>query len=232
LDFEKNFLVSVLKLTKDGQVPEEIIAKDARVGLGVASRILFHLEKDGIISLSSGVVELSDLGRLRLAVKAISLGVDSERISSFLSWQEFESVSGIALERNGYNVVKNLRFKGAGRRWEIDLVGFRKPLVLCIDCKHWRKSIVQSSLKKIVEEQTERTRAFCEVLPNILQQLECSRWDRAKFLPTIVTLLPGYLKFYEDVPIVSVLQVQDFLLQIPAFVGSVKCFAKNFSHLV
>jgi hypothetical protein len=232
MDFERNFLVSILKFTKDGPVSEEVLAKDSRVVSGLASRMLFRLCAEGLVSFKAGIVEVGVFERLSLAVKAISLGVDSEQISKFLSWQEFESISAIVLERNGYKVENNVRFKGNGRRWEIDVVGFNKPIVLCIDCKHWGSAISQSSMKKIVSEQIDRTRAFFEAMPDIHRQFECYRWDKAKFVPAIVTLLPGVFKFYEDVPVVPVLQIQDFVHQIPAFVGSLKCFVKSFTHLV
>jgi len=232
MDFERDFLVSILKLTGVGAVSAEIIAKDSRVTSKIASRILSRLKAEGMVSLNNGLVEAGVFERLSLAVKAISLGVDSERLSKVLSWKEFESISAIALERNGYKVEKNVRFKGAGRRWEIDVVGFKRPLVLCVDCKHWGSTIATSSMRKIVMEQTERTRAFSEALPNIHRQSECVKWNKAKFLPAIVTLFPGGFKFYEDVPVVPVLQIQDFIHQIPAFAGSLTCFSKNFSHLI
>lgn len=232
MDFEKDFLVSILKLTASGPVSEEAIAKDSRVASSVASTMLLRLGYEGLVSLQNGgVVEADVFERLGVAVKAISLGVGLERISKVLSWQEFESISAIALERNEFEVAKNVRFKGSGRRWEIDVVGFKKPLVLCVDCKHWSSSIAQSNVKKIVTEQGERTRAFCEAMPDIHQHFECSKWDKAKFLPAIVTLFPGALKFYDDVPVVPVMQIQDFIHQIPAFADSLKCFTRNFTHL-
>jgi hypothetical protein len=77
----------------------------------------------------------------------------------------------------------------------------------------------------------ERTRALAESLPNVSLELECAKWDKAKFVPAILTLVPVSFKFYDKVPIVPVLQLQDFLSQLPAYTESLKYFSKEFNHL-
>jgi hypothetical protein len=124
-----------------------------------------------------------------------------------------------------------MRFKHAGRKWDIDIVGCRKPLVLCLDCKHWQRGLKPSALRRIVEAQVERARALLDVLPNSTFKLECVKWDRAKFFPVILSLIPCSFKFYDGVPVVPVLQLQDFLIQLPVQVESLKYFTKEFSHL-
>jgi len=85
--------------------------------------------------------------------------------------------------------------------------------------------------KKIAETQVERTRALAESLANISLKIECAKWDKAKLVPAILVLIPGSFKFYDKVPIVPVLQLQDFLSQLPAYIESLKYFLKEFSHL-
>jgi hypothetical protein len=88
-----------------------------------------------------------------------------------------------------------------------------------------------SALKKIAEAQVERTRALAESLPNISLEIECAKWNKAKLVPAILVLMPGSFKFYDKVPIVPVLQLQDFLNQLPAYIESLKYFPKEFGHL-
>jgi Holliday junction resolvase-like predicted endonuclease len=166
-----------------------------------------------------------------LAVRAITLGADIENISGFLSWQEFEEIAAIALEKNDYIVAKNVHFKHGGRKWEIDVIGCKKPLVICIDCKHWHHGMSPSALKRIAEAQVERTRALSESLPNICIEIECAKWSKAKFVPAVLALIQGSFKFYDKVPIVPVLQLQDFINQLPAYTESLKYFPKEFDHL-
>ncbi len=231
VSIERNLLISLLKLTKEGQILAESVNKDAKIIPHITRKVIKQLENEGLLIQNKDFIEVNSSNRLRLAAKAVSLGADLENVSSFLHWKEFEDIAAIALERNGYTTVKNLRFKKGGRRWEIDVVGCKKPLVLCVDCKRWQRSVKPSALKKIVEAQVERACALADTLPTPLLKLECVKWNRAKFLPVILSLIPSSLKFYDNVPIVPVLQLQDFLSQLPAYVKSLKYLTKDFSHL-
>ncbi|MCJ7763305.1 NERD domain-containing protein [Candidatus Bathyarchaeota archaeon] len=187
---ERDLLISLLKLTKDGPVLVEDVKSDAKTTMSIARKLLEKLQSEDLIYLNQDKVEADSYSRLKLAVKAVSTGADVEYVSNMLRWQEFEDIAAVALERNGYAVAKNVRFKHAGRKWEIDIVGCRKPLVICIDCKHWRHGTSPSALKRIAEAQVERTRALAESLPNVSLELECAKWDKAKFAPAILTLVP------------------------------------------
>lgn len=228
---ERNLLISLLKLTKNGPVLVKDVNKDSKIASDIVRKLLENLQNEGLLCLEADVVEVDSDDRLKLAVKAASLGADIEQISAFFSWREFEKITALALEYNGYVAVKNLRFRHAERRWEIDVVGCRKPLVLCVDCKHWQRGVKPSALRKIVEAQVERAHALAEALPSPALKVECARWNSAKIVPVILSLIPSSFKFYNNVPVVPVLQFQDFLTQLPAQVESLRYFTKDFSHL-
>jgi Holliday junction resolvase-like predicted endonuclease len=194
-------------------------------------KLLEKLQTENSLNLNDNNVEADSENRLKLAVKAVSLGADVETVSGFLGWQEFESIAATALKNNGYTILQNLRFKHAARKWEIDVVGCRKPLVICIDCKDWHHGLSPSAMRRIVEAQVERARALADTLPSVSIGIECSKWSRAKFVPAILVLLPGRFKFCDEVPVVPVLQLQDFLNQLPLEVESLKYFQKEFTHL-
>jgi Holliday junction resolvase-like predicted endonuclease len=189
------------------------------------------MQNENLVYLKNESVEVNNESRLKLAVKAASLGADIQNIGSFLCWQEFEEIAAIALKTNGYKVYNNVRFKHNCRRYEVDVVGCRKPSVVCIDCKRWQHAITPSALKKIVEEQAQRTRALADTLPNAKLSLECTKWKKAKFIPVVLSLIPGAYKFYYEVPVVSVLQLQDFISQLPLYVETLKSFPKIFNTL-
>jgi Holliday junction resolvase-like predicted endonuclease len=159
------------------------------------------------------------------------LGADVEHISDLLCWREFEEIAAFALKNNGYSVQNNLRFKHESKRWEIDVVGCKKPLVICIDCKHWQRAISSSALKRIIDLQSQRTQALADSLPNINLKLECAKWEKAKFIPSVLSLIPSSFKFWEKVPVVPVLQLQDFISQLPAYTDSLKFFSKTLKTL-
>jgi Holliday junction resolvase-like predicted endonuclease len=228
---ERNLVISLLKMTKEGSVLIESVNKEARIPSTVALELLEKLQNEKFIYLKPDRVEIDSNSRLKLAVKAASLGADVEHIINLLCWQEFEEIAALALTNNGYIVQNNLRFKHESKRWEIDVVGCKKPLVICVDCKHWHCSISSSALSKIVDLQAQRTLALADSLPNINLKLECAKWEKAKFIPAVLSLIPSSFKFYEKVPVVPVLQLQDFISQLPAYTESLKFFPKTFKRL-
>ena len=228
---ELNLLISLLKLSENGSVLIESVKRDARIPADVTEKLLRNLQNQGLVYLKGDMVEADTFSRLKLAVKAVSLGGDVESVSSLLCWQEFEEIAALALRNNGYTVAKNVRFNHAGRKWEIDVVGCKKPMVVCIDCKHYHHGMSPSAMQKIAEAQAQRTKALADTLPNVKIKLDCGSWNKAKFVPAILSLLPSRAKFYDEVPIVPVLQLQDFISQLPAQVEVLAYFQKEFSHL-
>lgn len=209
----------------------EDIKNEARMPSSAIVDFLQELNSEDLLKWDGEHIDIGAENRLKLAVKAISLGIDVQTASDFLQWQEFESIAATALANNGYFVRQNLRFKYANHRREIDVVGCRKPLVVCIDCKDFHRAASPSAIKLIVEAQTERTKGLADSLPSIATELECCTWNRAKFVPVVLVLVPCRFKFYNDVPIVPVLQLQDFLHQLPLEIESLSYFQKGFTHL-
>ena len=231
MGIESNLIISLLKLTKNGSVSNELVKKDSGVATSICQRLLEKLQTENLLNLQKGNLTVNGAQRVKLAVYAIASGADLENTASFLQWKEFEDMASTALERNGFSVAENVRFKNQGKRWEIDVVGCKKPLVVCVDCKHWHRGMAPSALKRIVEEQEERTLAFSKHLPSPSLRIECATWTTAKFIPAVLSLVAGRFKFYDDVPIVPVLQLQDFLNQLPAYANSLKHFSKGTATL-
>ncbi len=190
--------------------------------------LLQKLQNDGLVNVDSDHVEIENIQRLKMAVHAINLGADPERVSTFLHWREFEEIAAYALEQNGYVVTKNLRFNHEGRKWEIDVVGCRKPLVACVDCKHWHHGMHVSRLERVAKEQMERTKALTDTVPNPKIKLQCTSWDEAKFIPAVLSLLEDERKFFDNIPVVPVVKLQDFLTQLPVHTNTLQHFTKSF----
>jgi Holliday junction resolvase-like predicted endonuclease len=220
VNVEQKVILSVLKLTVDGSVLDESINKDANLPISSTRKLLRKLQSEGLVYLDRSNVEVSSVQRLKLALSTMRLGADPELVSSLLKWQEFEAVGSIALEHNGYSVTRNLHFKNAEKRWEIDVVGSRKPLIVCIDCKHWQRGLRPSALLKIVEDQVERTCALAQALPSLSTKMKCASWRQTRLIPVVLSLTTGETKFLNDVPVVSILQFRDFLNQLPAYADS------------
>jgi len=224
---ERSVVSSVLKLTRKGPVQKELIQRDAKVTLQVLEEALRKLSKGGFIRQQRGLVEAAPSQRVSMAVQAIKLGADSEQICKFLDWTEFESIAAQAFQANRFRVLKNFRFKQAGKRWEIDVLSCREPLVVCVDCKHWRRGWSGAATVKAVEAQIERTGAFADALLKYYQKARVAEWKSATLVPLILSLVPRPFKFHNNVPIVPVLQLQDFIDKLPLEVISLTHFKKK-----
>ncbi|HII85172.1 TPA: hypothetical protein HA273_01000 [Candidatus Bathyarchaeota archaeon] len=224
-------LTSLLKMTKKGCVSIENLKRGTRLSPSILASLLGELKNKALVCVSDDMVCVDPSARVQIALRALLLGADFEVIAALLQWQEFENIAGATLEVHGYSVQRNFRFKEGGKRWEIDIVACREPIVVCLDCKQWKRTLSPSSSKRIVEAQTQRTKALASILPSASLRLECQKWRKANFVPAVLSLIPGGLKFCNKVPIVPILQLQDFVRQLPAQILMLQHTQRNFDHL-
>lgn len=219
-------------MTNNTSVDIGTIVNDTKTSLSTIKSVLNKFKNNDFIVIKEKIIEANSFGRIMLSVKALELGADIENVTSLLHWKEFEGISALALERNNFLVRKNFRFTYLKKRNEIDIIGLKKPIVLCIDCKHWRKEINYSSLKNIVPNQIRRTKDLIKFLPNISTKLECASWEFGIFIPAILSLVSNRHKVYYSVPIIPILKFQDFLNQLLGNMQQIKFFKKRFKHLI
>ncbi len=220
---ERKVLLSLLKLTQEGPISKTLISRDARVPVQVAHEVLEKFSSEGAVQLKDKTVEISANQRVKLAIRAIRLGADFERACRALRWDEFETITAAAFLANNFAVTKGFRFKDAGRRWEIDVIGCREPIVACVDCKHWRHGWGRSASIKAVEAQIERIKALARVLASH-QELGLTNWRKATLVPMILSLVPAPFKFHKNTPIVPILKLPNFLNELPAHLNALKTF--------
>lgn len=221
---ERDLLISLLKLTKSGTVGEEVVAIDANVPVHVANGFLQGFRENGLVEGEDGIIELSSNQRAKLAIHAINLGTDIERVCKVLEWKEFENFAATAFETNNYAVKRRFRFKAAGRRWEIDVLASCEPIIVCVDCKRWRRGWGNSAIKRVAEAQAQRTKILAEALPSLQKRIGLVDWKKATLLPVILSLFPGPVKFFEKVPVVPILQLQNFLDEMSGHITELKHF--------
>jgi Holliday junction resolvase-like predicted endonuclease len=218
---EREVLISVLKLTRNGQARIKDIIRDTRVPTQVACKILEKNAASGILHMAGSSITATPEQRLRIAIKAVSLSADVERVCKHLHWEEFEEISALALEVNGFKVKKHFRFVWNGKRFEIDLVALKRPFVVCVDCKQWRQGWRGTASRKVAEKQIERTRTLAEASANLAEKLEIDGWGQACFVPVIVSLFPWISKFHKASPIVPIIQLRSFIQAMPAHLDEI-----------
>ena len=172
-----------------------------------AKELLYTLVQNGIGTWNNDLVDFDiPNDRLQTALFAIKLGADVESVSEYLTWQDFESITGLILEKKDFDVTKNLILTKP--RMEIDVVGTKMDIALLIDCKHW-KTMSKSALDEIVEKQVERVKRYVSD-------------ENISALPVIVTLHQEEIQFIENVPIVPIMKLSSFLDE---FVGNLDSLA-------
>ncbi|UCC32929.1 MAG: hypothetical protein JSW53_03805, partial [Candidatus Bathyarchaeota archaeon] len=215
--------LSLLKLTREGPISKSLVSIDARIPVQVIRDILQRISDDGLIQLGDKKIQTSPNQRVKIAIRAIGLGADSEKVCRPLRWDEFENFTAIAFQANNFTIRKRFRFKHGGRGWEIDLIGCKEPIVACVDCKHWRHGWGKSASAKAVEAQIKRTKALAS-MHSMHPRLGLASWRKAMFVPMILSSIPAPAKFHMKAPIVPILQLQDFLNELPAYMSSLEHF--------
>ena len=172
-----------------------------------AKELLYTLVQNGIGTWNDDLVDFDiPNDRLQTALFAIKLGADVESVSEYLTWQDFESITGLFLQEKDFDVTKNLILTKP--RMEIDVVGTKMDIALLIDCKHW-KTMSKSALDEIVKKQVERVKRYVAD-------------ENMSALPVIVTLHQEEIQFIENVPIVPIMKLSSFLDE---FVGNLDSLA-------
>ena len=204
-------LIAILKHSDSGPVAKEVVALEANVPVQVANNVLGVLREIGLIECENELVELSSNQRVKLAIHAINQGTDIERVCNVLEWKEFENFTATAFEKNNFVTKRNFRFKAAQRRWEIDVLAYSEQIIVCVDCKRWRRGWGNSAITRVAAAQSLRTEVLTNSLHFLQQKIGLDNWKQATLFPVILSLFPGPLRFYNKVPVVPILQLQNFI---------------------
>ncbi len=191
--------VELLKNTKTGESASlKAVSSQARCSLEIPRTLLRSLG----VRISEGQAYLSTLDRLNLAISLARAGSVFEA-GRFLGWQEFEKFAEQCLLEMGYETNRNVRVKGEGRSWQVDLVGAQGGLVVCIDCKHWATHSSPSRFKSAREHQAKATRFVLKMvqqgdkpltgLPVILTLFDPPRMANDEAVTVPVQRLPSFL---------------------------------------
>lgn len=159
---------------------------------------------------------IEPVDRLKLALYAVQQGASLKSVSLCLDWREFEEVCAYAFNVYGYDVHRNFRFKCRGRRFEIDVIGVKKPLVLCVDCKRWSAGRFSILHRDAIDHL--RKVELLSTCPRALGRLKVLGWNEILLLPVMLTVHEDRVKIYDGIPIVPVFKFNSFLSEFEAFI--------------
>ncbi|MFX0089481.1 MAG: hypothetical protein ACFFA1_04730 [Promethearchaeota archaeon] len=211
-------LMNVLRLTKDaGNTTLSEIEDTVNSSSEKILHILNSVESIVPIEIDENKLAIDSKGRLYLASEIVALGGDPENVAAFLRWQEFEEFCTEVLERNSFQCTKRLRFK-QDSWWEIDVVGGKKPIILCIDAKHWSLRPGKSAaIRRLIDKHIDRVRAFAQVLPTLKTKLGFLEWKKATLIPGVVTLFQEAVELHQNVPVVPFFKFNQFIQELSVY---------------
>jgi len=146
-------------------------------------------------------------------------GEQIENIIQEINWKEFEKLIAEILKKHDFDVLNTFRFK-TDRRFEIDVLAVKNKISLLIDCKQWgRGRYKKTGLKYSVKEQKERAKQLKKFLKNNFIAHNKLKIDKTtKFIPLLVTWYEEELLEYENVFIVPIWKLNEFLLNISEYI--------------
>jgi len=144
-------------------------------------------------------------GAVEAALARIKAGRDVESASIGLTWSEFEEFCAEALAAAGYTVKRNVQLRKPRR--QLDLLAESPTMGLSIDCKHWRRGVGLTTLERLVQAQTERTRQY---------KTRLDATDKG-ILPMLLTMVDNGTRVVDGVPVVPVFALKDFLATVNRF---------------
>jgi len=209
---KREVLKALLRAKTDEELSLSMLSREIGIPRDVVEEALSSLKN--LVNLEDGKVRIGEDDRIRIAVLCLSLGADVSYVARYLDWREFERFTASILEAYGYTVYRGFRFKSMGRRWEIDILALKKPIVLCLNCKHHLRQN-WSILRKAALEELSRAEAFKQALKRLKLDPKPSKgwW----ILPVLVTLFKPRSRIYEGVPIVQITELRNFLEELALY---------------
>ncbi len=127
-----------------------------------------------------------------------------ERVLKNYDWKDFESFVEFVFQQHDYETKRNFRFK-TDKRYEVDIIA-EKNVIICVDCKRLSSG---RSKRSFLKNSAERHKKRTEELGKF------SKKDK-KLLPLIITLMDEDIIEYQNVIILPIWKINDFILSLDA----------------
>ncbi len=141
-----------------------------------------------------------------VAYSLLKLDFQPDEVSRLLSWQGFERLAGALIRASGYEVRNNVVLTRP--KAQIDVVAYGASMVLCVDCKHYRREQGPSALRMVAQAQLRRSALLKE-----------KSGDPRPVASVILSMSEPEGKFVEGVAVVPVRSLRSFLTSLDSYTG-------------
>ena len=159
------------------------------------------------------------------------LNLDIKIVAELLDFTGFEVLINKILSKNNYKVLNNFRFSDKSnfkrqtsqKRYEIDVIGLNRNIILLIDAKQWKRKDIYSSMNKAANLQYQRIialnknpDAFSKLIHSLLGiNPNLKKYLPFNLIPFMVTLEDNFNKLNDNqVPLVSIYHFNTFLQEL------------------
>lgn len=201
----------------------------------IERKINSNMFSDSERVILKNLIETNDLTKNSLLISAIQSNCPIDKITKLISWFDFEKLTGVILDKSGWEVSLNFRYFGEGgqninrSRFEVDVFAWKKPFVLLIDNKRHAKTS-PSYLNDAIEKQKKRLYELFEMIPIIHELPEMTwtkKWEKALLVPLIVTWKDHEIIDINNTPIVSSKSLRDVITNFRYYFDK-----KSWFHLI
>lgn len=228
LSLSKNFILNLLQMSKDH---EEIalsgIAEKSNLKSEQVYKLLYSLNEEtgAKLELDASTIHIPQKFKTPLILKAIESGIDLDQIIELLHWRDFESFCLMVFEYYEFTNIQNCHFTQNRKRYEIDVVTVKEPLIFAIDAKKWKTGHA-GALKTVVENHLNRIKDFSQYLANPLnrQKFQLKNSPDLRIIPLIITSKTYEIQIFHGVPIIPFFKLNGFIAEIHTFLGSLRQF--------
>ena len=220
LDLEKEIVISKILERYTTERKEKVQLQEIAEQLNISRKrvraVVSWLISKGVQISFSGDDEISfhfSHNFFDFFISLYKLGYSLTKIVRCLSWSDFESYISDTLQKLDFQTYVNFRTTINKRRREIDIIAVKDNTVLCIDAKHWNKSISKSRLLEIVRKQKERCTLLASSPYKLLKFFpDLTYYSEIYLVPIIVVLHKSKTNFIDRVYVIPWISLNEFLL--------------------
>lgn len=221
---------ALLVLSRDGVFTIDSMKRESGVGENLIREFIDRLLNDNVIERTG-----SGYYRIRVSIPALikyflerGYLLDLEEVSRYISWDVFEGLIGFILNEWGFRVFNRLRIPVSGSRYEFDVVACKRPFVLLIEAK--RHKYMAGKLNQVVNRHIMKVEGVAKE-PEVLMSRVGVDWDSALLIPVIVTWHKVSNQLINDVPVVSIYQLNSFIASLDSLLDSIKVIRVSWSRI-
>lgn len=116
----------------------------------------------------------------------------------------------------------------AGSRVEFDVIAGKRPWVLLIEAKRWKR--VSSSIRQIVSRHLEKVGLVARE-PEVLMSRIGINWGEAVLVPVVITWHRVSTELIDGVPVVGIYQVNSFINELDGLINETRSFRVSWGHI-